>query len=485
MEEKYRGYTPVIGLEVHAQLLTKSKAFSQDSTEYGALPNSNISAITLALPGSLPKPNKKHFDYAMRMGLALNCQITKQNIYARKNYFYPDLPKGYQISQDKTPLCTKGFLTIDLENGDQKEIGITRIHIEEDSGKSTHLPGEEDTLVDYNRAGVPLIEIVSEPDLRSADEAYRYLQEIRRIVRYLEICDGNMEEGSLRCDVNVSVMKRGSTTFGNKVEVKNMNSFRNVARAIEYEIHRQIDDIEAGNTIVTDTRGFDAVEGKTYSMRMKETMNDYRYFPEPDLLPVTVTQEWVEEVRASLPPLPRELRRKFVEEYGLPKYDAEVLTDDKEIALYFEEVCTFTKHYKAASNLMMGAVKSYLNELTLHLENFPLSPQQLAMFTDLLESGKVSKSIAVQRIFPEYLKSQEKSPEELAAELNLIQDSDEGNLAPIVEEVLAKFPDKVAEYKSGKKGLQGMFMGQIMKASKGKADPKLASKLLEEALEKA
>lgn len=475
-------YIPVIGLEVHAQLLTKSKAFSSDSTEFGALPNQNISVVTLGHPGTLPVPNKKHFEYAMRMGLACGSSITEKTIFARKNYFYPDLPKGYQISQDKTPLCVGGSVHIELEDETEKEIGITRIHIEEDSGKSTHIPSEEDTLVDFNRAGVPLIEIVSEPDLRSAQEAYNYLQEIRRLVRYLEICDGNMEEGSLRADVNVSVMKVGADQFGSKVEVKNMNSFKNVARAIDYEVERQIDVLESGGTVATETRNFDAVSGKTFSMRVKESMNDYRYFPEPDLQPVIADEKWIKRIKNNLPPLPRALRFKFMEEYGLPKYDAEVLTDDKATALYFQEICDGTKHYKSASNVVMGPVKSYLNERTLHIEDFPLSPSDIIQFVELLESGKVSKSIAIQRIFPEYIHRPEEDPLKIAEELDLIQESDEGSLQPIVEEVLGNFPDKVEEYRNGKKGLHGMFMGQIMKATQGKADPKMANKLLSEAL---
>ena len=324
-------YKVVIGLEVHAQMLTKSKAYSSDSTEFGTMPNTNVSVITMGMPGTLPKINKKVVDYAIKMGIATNCDIREENIYARKNYFYPDLPKGYQITQDKTPICDNGYVTIDKEDGEMK-IGVTRIHMEEDAGKSIHLDGETDTLVDYNRAGVALIEIVSEPDMRDSEEAYLYLQEVKKIVRYLDICDGNMEEGSLRCDANVSVMLLDAKEFGVKVEVKNMNSFRNVQRAIEFEIIRQIEMCERGEIIDSETRSFNAEDSSTFALRSKENLNDYRFFPEPDLPPLIVSKEWIAEVKAEMPILPRALFKKFVSEYKLPEYDAGVLTDSKEIA---------------------------------------------------------------------------------------------------------------------------------------------------------
>ncbi|MDX5437555.1 MAG: Asp-tRNA(Asn)/Glu-tRNA(Gln) amidotransferase subunit GatB, partial [Pontibacter sp.] len=320
-------YQAVIGLEVHAQLLTNSKAYSSDSTEFGMLPNTNLSEITLAHPGTLPRVNKRVVEMAVKMGLATNCDITRYNVYARKNYFYPDLPKGYQITQDKTPICTNGHLVVKNADGEEKRIGITRIHMEEDAGKSMHLAGEVETLVDFNRAGVPLIEIVSEPDIRDSEEAYNYLMEIKRLVRYLEICDGNMEEGSLRCDANISVMLKGSPLFGTKVEVKNMNSFRNVQRAIEHEVERQIMVLENGGKVEGETRNFDANTGTTTAMRSKETLNDYRYFPEPDLPPLIIEQEWLNAVKAAMPSLPQELYNRFVKELGLPEYDAAVLTD--------------------------------------------------------------------------------------------------------------------------------------------------------------
>lgn len=476
-------YELVIGLEVHAQLLTKSKMYTSDSTEFGNLPNTHISVITLGHPGTLPKVNRKAVEFAIKMGLACNSEITRNNIFARKNYFYPDLPKGYQITQDKNPICVGGEVPITLPDGSKRSIALTRIHMEEDAGKSIHLAGEVDTLVDFNRAGVPLIEIVSEPDMRTSEEAYAYLAEIKKLVRYLDVCDGNMEEGSLRCDANVSVMLKGAKEYGKKVEVKNMNSFRNVSRAIEHEFERQVIMAEAEKDIVSETRTFDAATGTTASMRSKEDLNDYRYFPEPDLSPVIVSEEWLESIRSAMPPLPRELFHKFVHEYGLPDYDAGVLTDSKEIALYFEELCSHVKNFKAASNWMMGPVKSYLNELTLHIEDFPVSAKSLAELIAIIDDGKVSFTVASQKIYPEMLKDSSKTPLLIAQELNLIQQSDEGSLKPIVESVLSENKAKVEEYKSGKKGLMGMFMGQVMKKSHGKADPKVATKILTELLE--
>ncbi|QDH80157.1 Asp-tRNA(Asn)/Glu-tRNA(Gln) amidotransferase subunit GatB [Echinicola soli] len=477
-------YELVVGLEVHVQLLTKSKMYASDSTEFGNLPNSNISVITLGHPGTLPKVNKRAVEFAMKLGLACKSEITRNNIFARKNYFYPDLPKGYQLTQDKNPVCVGGTVAITLEkSGVTRDIELTRIHMEEDAGKSMHLAGEVDTLVDYNRAGVPLLEIVTEPCIRASEEAYQFMSEIRKLVRYLDICDGNMEEGSMRCDANISIRLKGETELGKKVEVKNMNSFRNVARAIEHEFDRQIDMMEKGETIISETRTFDATTGLTAGMRTKEDLNDYRYFPEPDLSPVVISEDWLESIKASMPSLPRELHERFVTVFGLPEYDANVLTDSKEIALYFEELCSETNNYKAASNWMMGPVKSYLNELTLHIEDFPVRPKQLASLIALIDEGKVNFSVASQKVYPEMIKNPSQTPLEIAQKLNLIQESDEGSLKPIVESVLAENEAKVAEYKSGKKGLLGMFMGQVMKKSKGKADPKVANKILTELLE--
>ncbi|MDH4090115.1 MAG: Asp-tRNA(Asn)/Glu-tRNA(Gln) amidotransferase subunit GatB [Cyclobacteriaceae bacterium] len=475
-------YTAVIGLEVHAQLLTSSKIYNADSTEYGSLPNTNVGVITLAHPGTLPRLNKRVVEYAIKIGLACHSSITRFNIFDRKNYFYPDLPKGYQITQDRTPICVGGYVTIDTKDG-ERNIELHRIHIEEDAGKSMHLAQEIDTLVDFNRAGVPLIEIVSEPDIKNSDEAYAYLTEIRKLVRYLEICDGNMEEGSLRCDANISVMLNGASEYGKKVEVKNMNSMRNVQRAIDHEIERQIEEIEKGNTIPSETRTFDAGTGLTYSMRTKEELNDYRYFPDPDLSPLVISDAWLEEVKASMPALPRTLYNKYVHEYKLSAYDAHVLTDSKDIAMYFEEVCKITKNYKAASNWVMGPVKSYLNELALSADEFPIAATVLVELMNLVDENKISFSIASQRVFPELLKNPSKSALEVAQQLNVIQDSNHDSIIPIIEQVLKEFPLKVEEYKNGKKGIVGMFMGEVMKRSKGKADPKVANELITKKLE--
>lgn len=476
-------YIAVIGLEVHAQLLTKSKIYNSDSTEYGAMPNTNVSAITLGHPGTLPKLNKRVVEYAIKMGMACKCDITREMIFDRKNYFYPDLPKGYQITQDRTPICRNGYVTINPKNAEEKDIHLTRIHIEEDAGKSMHLAEELDTLVDFNRASVPLIEIVTEPDIRTSDEAYAFITEVRRLVRYLDICDGNMEEGSLRCDANISVMLKDAKEFGKKVEVKNMNSIRNVQRAIEHEIERQILAIEAGEKISSETRTFDAATGATAAMRTKEELNDYRYFPDPDLSPLHVSEKWLRDIEQTMPSLPRELYKKYVQDFALPEYDAKVLTDSKEIALYFEKLCKKTDNYKAASNWVMGPVKSYLNELTLHIDEFPLSTDQIAELIDLVDSNKVSFSVASQRLFPEMLKADGESPMQIAERLNLVQESDTGAIGEIIDEVISENPAKVEEYKSGKKSLIGMFMGEVMKKSKGKADPKLANQLLRQKLD--
>ncbi len=477
-------YTVVIGLEVHAQLLTESKMYAADPVEYGNMPNTNISVITLGHPGTLPMVNKRAVEYAMRMGIACRSEISRYNIFDRKNYFYPDLPKGYQLTQDKTPICIGGFIEIKTKQSGEKKVILNRIHMEEDAGKSMHLEGETDTLVDFNRAGTPLIELVTEPVLRSSEEAYVFLQEVRRLVRYLDICDGNMEEGSLRCDANISIMLNGAKEYGKKVEVKNMNSFRNVQRAIDHEVERQILAVEAGETIYSETRTFDATTGNTASMRTKEELNDYRYFPEPDLCPLIVSEEWLSSVQEKMPLLPWELMNKFVNEYGLSEYDAQNLTDTKAIALYFEELCAQTKNYKAAANWMMGPIKGYLNELTLDVSQFPLKPAQIAELIAIVDSNKVSFSVASQKLYPLLLQQPEKSAIKIAESENLLQDSNEDTILPIIEEVVASWPDKVDEYKSGKKGLLGLFMGEVMKKSKGKADPKKANQLLREVLEK-
>ena len=483
MNEEIRNkYEAVIGLEVHAQMLTKTKAYSNDINEYGAHPNTNVSVITLGHPGTLPVMNKKTIEFAIRLGLACGSDIAPNQYFARKNYFYPDLPKGYQITQDKTPICTGGAIHIRTENGEGKEIKITRIHMEEDAGKSIHDVDVFDTLVDLNRAGTPLLEIVSEPDIRSSQEAYNYVTEVRKLVRYLDICDGNMEEGSLRCDANISVNLKGASEFGTKVEVKNMNSIRNVQRAIEFEIARQIEAIENGEEIVQETRGFDALKGITISQRSKEAANDYRYFPEPDLQPLVVMKEDIEAIKSEMPALPRELFNRYTKEYGLSDYDAYNLTDNKGIALYYEALIQHTKNYKAAANWMMGDVKSYLNEFGFEIHEFPITVERLAALISIIDEGKVSNSVASQRIFPELLKS-ELSPLAIAEQLNLIQDSSEDTLKGFILQVFEENQAEVERYRNGEKQLTGFFMGKLMKVSNGKADPKIANKLLRELLE--
>lgn len=480
----YEKYEAVIGLEVHIQLLTKSKMYANDSAEYGGLPNTHVSVITLAHPGTLPKVNKKAIEFAVKLGLAVNGKIRYENQFARKNYFYADLPKGYQITQDKTPFCNGGQISIKLKDGSEKSINLTRIHMEEDAGKSMHDQDPVDTLVDLNRAGVPLLEIVSEPELCNGEEAYAYLTEVRKLVRYLEICDGNMEEGSMRCDANVSVRLKGAIEFGKKVEVKNMNSIRNVQRAIDHEFTRQIDLVEAGKDIAVETRSFNAVDGTTFSLRSKEAANDYRYFPEPDLQPVFLTEKYINEVKETLPELPNALYKRYVKEFSLSEYDSAVLTDSKEIALYFNELVKHTKNYKAASNWLTVNIKSYLNENAVHITQFPLDPSKIADLIAIIDEGKVSHSSASQKIFPEMVKNPAKTALQIAQDLNLIQESNTDALQDLVNQVIAKYPGKVAEYKSGKVTLLGLFMGEVMKLSKGKADPKVTSALVKETLDK-
>ncbi len=476
-------YEVVIGLEIHVQLLSKSKAYCGDNTEYGGLPNTQVSPITIAHPGTLPKHNISVIEQAIKMGLALNCNITRYNQFDRKNYFYADLPKGYQITQDKTPICTGGFVKIKLKDGNEKKIGLTRIHMEEDSGKSMHDQDLYDTLVDYNRAGVPLIEIVSEPEIRSSEEAYEYVSEVRKLVRYLGICDGNMEEGSMRCDANISIRETGTTAFGTKVEVKNMNSISNVRRAIESEIIRQTEMKTNGEEIVSETRGFNALKGNTFSMRSKEAANDYRYFPEPDLPPFRITDEFLNQIKINLPQLPEEMYLKFRNEFGLSEYDAQTITDDKQTALYYIELSKFCKNYKAAANWVLGSVKSFLNETASDINDFKLKPESLSALIALIDEGLLSNTAAAQQVFPMMVKHPEKTALEIAETLNVIQSNDSGLIDAVVKEALSKYPEKIEEYKAGKKGLLGLFIGEAMKLSKGKADPKALNKAVAEALD--
>ena len=474
-------YEVVIGLEVHAQLLTKSKLFCGDSASFGAAPNSHISPITLAHPGTLPKMNKKAIEFAIKLGLALHCDIEQQNYFARKNYFYPDLPKGYQVSQHTTPICKNGFVKIKV-NDVERNIQLNRIHMEEDAGKSLHDVDEHYTAIDLNRAGVPLLEIVSEPDLHSSDEAFAYITELRRLVRWLDICDGNMEEGSMRCDANISIRLKGETTLGTRVEVKNLNSIRNVKRAIDLEVNRLIDIVESGEKITQETRSYDADNNTTFSLRSKEDADDYRYFADPDLTPFHITNSFLQEINDGLPALPEELEKKYREVFQLPAYDAQVICSDKLQVNYFEEIIKHTTHYKAAVNWMMGPVKSYLNDHGIELDEFSLKPIKIAALIQLVDEGKVNFSIASTKILMALMVDPAKTPLQIATELNLLQESDSGSVAEWVDEVITKMPDKVKEYRSGKKGLIGLFAGEVKRLSKGKADMQVVNKLLAEKL---
>jgi aspartyl-tRNA(Asn)/glutamyl-tRNA(Gln) amidotransferase subunit B len=476
-------YEAVIGLEIHTQLLTKTKAFSTDVAEYGSMPNTNISVVSLGYPGALPRHNKEAVNMALKVGLACGCDITPYCLYARKNYFYADLPKGYQITQDKTPLCTHGSIHIKKADGSTKDIELTRIHLEEDSGKSIHDMDLNNSLIDYNRAGTTLIEIVTEPVIKTGEEAGLFVSEVRKLVRYLDVCDGNMEEGSLRCDANISVMPKGSSTFGTKVEVKNMNSISNVRKAIEFEIQRQIEANENGETIVQETRSYDAVKGITFSMRAKEVATDYRYFPEPDLPPLVVSDEWISAVRSEMPALPEQLYNRFTNDFNLSHYDASVLTEGKEVATYYLEITDHTENYKAAANYLMGPVKAYLNKNAIELSEFNLNARQIAELIRLVDEGVVSNAVAEQKLFPAMVEQPAKGAKELAEELNVIQSSDADFIDDLIARALEAYPDKVEEYKAGKKGLLGLFMGEVMKHSGGKADPKVTSQKLREKLE--
>jgi aspartyl-tRNA(Asn)/glutamyl-tRNA(Gln) amidotransferase subunit B len=477
-------YEVVIGLEVHAQLATNSKLFCGDSTAFGAEPNTHISPITLGHPGTLPKTNKKAVNYAIRMGLACSCEIEKDNYFARKNYFYPDLPKGYQISQHTTPICKGGLVRIKTDDGSYRNVQLNRIHLEEDAGKSIHDLDDQFTCIDLNRAGTPLIEIVTEPDIFSADEAYQYVTEIRKLVRWLGICDGNMEEGSLRCDANISLKPKGSSVLGTRVEVKNLNSIRNVKKAIEFEVERLATILDEGKKVQQQTRSFDASNDTTFAIRDKEEANDYRYFPDPDLAPFHLTESFIRSIAAELPVLPNVLQYKYEVDLGLSQYDAHQLSEDLATAKYFDAVIQFTNNYKAVANWILGPIRQWLHEHHITIEQFSLAPEKFAGLLQLVDEGKVNFSIASSKILPALIEDVDKNAMTIAESMNLLQVSDSNELEKWIEEVIVKMPDKVAEYKKGKKGLIGLFVGEVKKLSKGKADPKVVTSLLERALQK-
>ena len=477
-------YQPVIGLEIHAQLQTNSKIFASDPVLFGQKANTLISSISLGHPGTLPYLNKKVVEFAIKMGLAIGSKIAPKQYFDRKNYFYPDLPKGYQITQDKTPICIGGSIVVHLKEGNKK-MEFHHIHLEEDAGKSLHEGDNPFSFLDYNRAGTPLIEMVTEPSIHSSEEAFALVSEVRKLVRYLGICDGNMEEGSLRADVNVSIRPVGTTTLGTKVEIKNMNSLRNIQRAIEHEIVRQTKVLNEGGTLIQETRTFDAHTGTTYSMRVKETMNDYRYFPEPDLAPLEISETWLQEIKVAMPLLPWEQEQKLVKEFGLPAYDAHFLADTREMAIYFEEVAVHSKAYKSISNWLMGPVKSHLNEKNQSISDFGLSPKTLAEIVDLVESSTLTHNLAAHQLFPLAIENPCKSPLQIVEEQGWLNAQSGDELNTWVQEAIAAYPDKVKEFQKGKKGLIALFIGEVMKKSKGTADPKRVNQLMSEELAKA
>lgn len=479
MNVETQKYEAVIGLEVHARLSTNSKLFCADANAYGASPNENVGVITLAHPGTLPKTNKKAIDYSVMMGIACNCNINQKNYFARKHYFYPDLPKGFQTSQHRSPICLGGFVTIKSSSG-ERNVKLHHIHLEEDAGKSIHDMDEDFSYIDLNRAGTPLIEIVTEPDMHSAEEAGLFVTELRKLVRWINVCDGNMEEGSLRCDANVSLRLKGETNLGTKVEVKNLNSIRNIRKAIEFEIERMTLMLDNNEKIIQQTRSFNASNDTTFAIREKEEANDYRYLPEPDLSPLNLSDAYITNIKNNLPALPQQLYKKYQSEFGLNEYDAAQLTSEKEIADYFETVINHTKNYKAVANWINGPIKQLLNESEIPLND--ISASSLAEIIEIVERDEVSFSNATSKLLPEILKQSSKTITQLALQLNIIKTKNTDELQEWVTIVLNKMPDKVSEYKKGKKGLMGLFVGEVKKLSKGKADLKSVTQMLEKEL---
>jgi aspartyl-tRNA(Asn)/glutamyl-tRNA(Gln) amidotransferase subunit B len=473
-------FEPVIGLEVHAQLKTDTKIFCGCSTAFGAPPNTHTCPVCLGMPGSLPVLNKKVVDYTLRMALATNCTIPEKSRFARKNYFYPDLPKGYQISQYELPIAVKGHVDIDID-GDTRRIGLTRIHMEEDAGKLVHDPNRPISFVDLNRTGTPLMEIVSEPDMRSAQEAGAYLRVLRSIIRWIGVGDGNMEEGSFRCDANVSIRPVGSDTYGTRAEIKNLNSFKHVEKAIAYEIARQTEILLEDGVVVQETRLWDPDQGTTHSMRSKEEAHDYRYFPDPDLLPLVIDPDWVDAVRRMLPELPAERKARFIADFQLPAYDASVLTSSRELADYFEACLDKTRRPKQVANWIMGPLLGLLNAEGKAIEQSPVSARDLAELLRLIDEEVISGKIA-KTVFEKMAKSG-KPAKQIVAENGLAQVSDSSALESEIDTLLAAHPDEVARFKAGNKKLMGFFVGQVMKATRGKANPKLVNQILSNKLE--
>jgi aspartyl-tRNA(Asn)/glutamyl-tRNA(Gln) amidotransferase subunit B len=473
-------FEPVIGLEVHAQLKTKTKIFCACSTAFGAPPNTHTCPVCLGMPGVLPVLNKKVVEYTMRMAMATHCELAHTSRFARKNYFYPDLPKGYQISQYELPIAQNGYIDIE-QNDERHRIGITRIHMEEDAGKLGHDPQRPISMVDYNRTGVPLIEIVSEPDIRTPEAAGAYLHKLRAIVRYLDICDGNLEEGSFRCDANVSIRPKGTETFGTRTELKNLNSFKHVEKAIRYEISRQKEVIGDGEKVVQETRLWDPDRNTTTSMRGKEEAHDYRYFPDPDLLPLVIDDRWIEKIRGDLPELPDEKSKRFMQQYGLPAHDTGLLTSDRGLADYFEACVVEFPDAKQVSNWIMGSLLGLLNAQGKTIDVSPIPARNLAKLLVLIDKGTISGKIA-KTVFEEMAQTG-KSPELIVEEKGLVQITDSGVIETAISEVIASHPQEVSAYRGGKTKLLGFFVGQIMKQTRGKANPKLVNELLKKALD--
>ncbi|WP_288884400.1 Asp-tRNA(Asn)/Glu-tRNA(Gln) amidotransferase subunit GatB [Pedobacter panaciterrae] len=472
----------VSGLEIHVQLNTQTKIFSSDSASFGAKPNEHISAVSLALPGALPKLNKEVVAKAVRMGLALNCTINQLNFFDRKNYFYADLPKGYQITQDNKPICQNGYLNVTLSNGEEKRIGINRIHLEEDAGKSMHDQNDQYSYVDLNRAGVPLIEIVTEPDIRSSEEASALLTEMRKLVRHLNVSDGNMEEGSLRCDANISIREVGATEFGTRCEVKNLNSIRNVRRAMDFEFNRQKEVVATGGRIIQSTLNFDAEEGTTSPMRSKEEANDYRYFPDPDLPPVHISDEWLEQIKATMPELPSEISKRLVKDYGVNASEATLLAEDIDLLTYFNSALPIIKNTKSLVNWLTGSIRALLSEQEITISGFKVSPVQLADVINLVDNKKITQQIALQQLLPLIVNNAGADVNKLATEHSLLIEENSDELAGFVDQVLSKYEAQVQAYKKGKKGVLGLFVGEVMKLARGKADPQKINELLQEKL---
>jgi aspartyl-tRNA(Asn)/glutamyl-tRNA(Gln) amidotransferase subunit B len=472
-------YEAVIGLEVHAQLQTNTKIFCGCETKFGEDANTRTCPVCIGMPGVLPVLNKKAVEFIVKTGLATHCTISSYSRFARKNYFYPDLPKGYQISQYELPVCEKGHVEI-VVDGKVKRIGLTRIHLEEDAGKNLHQPEGGASLVDLNRAGTPLMEIVSEPDIRTSEDASEYLKKLRAILRYIEVSDADMEKGNFRCDANVSIRPVGAKEFGTRAEVKNVNSFKFVQKALEYEIKRQAQVLDEGGKVIQETRLFDSAKGVTFSMRSKEEAHDYRYFPEPDLVPIVVSRETVETIRKTIPELPDARRERFAKEYGLPEYDADMLTQSRALAAYFEETARLSGQPKVASNWIMGELMRLLNAENKEIEDCPIKPDRLARMIKMINDGVISTKIA-KTVFEEMYKTG-KDAETVVKEQGLVQVSDTGAIETIIDEVIKANPAQAADYKAGKEKLFGFFVGQVMKASKGKANPELVNQLLKKKL---